>query len=173
VEDLRQMADDALDFMLRNAKKFSCTWAALFKEAPKGDFSWESEEAGDWVPYGSDDLWGKSAYAINLSRKDGEEIVEFVSVDTDGNWSQTGEFSRRKGEKLSREVIREFNLEMVEQHCYFTLLKQSLYSLYVVETGLDPLEDTIGKNNPREVHAKRIAHEIPDLCVSVYKTACK
>ena len=174
IPDLRKDAKTAISFMDHNPELFAASWKDNFSYTPKGDFSWACEEGGDWVPSedcDNEDGWTKNAYGMDISRKNGIEKIRFVSWDIDGDHDCSGDFTRKKGKRLSPCDLREFTQEMVGNHCYYILLKQALYSLHVAETGLDPLEDTIGNNDPRAVHAKNIGHEIPDLCASVYRAA--
>lgn len=176
LEDLRKQAEDAVSFIESNPHLFACSWRDLFSHAPKGAFSWDQDEAGDWVPSEDcdlDDGWTKTAYGMNLSRRDdGTEVVEFWEVDADGNSETRCEFERKPKGRLDKFDLRDFQFEAAtSNHCYYTLLKQALYSIYVAETGLDPLEDTLGNADPREVHLRNLAHEVPDLCASVYRAA--
>ena len=176
LEDLTKQAEEAISFIETNPHLFACSWADLFSHAPKGAFSWDQDEAGDWVPSGDcdlDDGWTKTAYGMNLSRRDdGTEVVEFWEVDADGNSETRCEFERKPKGRLDKFDLRDFQFEAAtSNHCYYTLLKQALYSIHVAKTGLDPLEDTLGKADPREVHLRDLAHEVPDLCASVYRAA--
>ena len=162
--DIQRKATDAIRFMERNFRVFSTSWASFFQDAPEGDFSWEQDEAGDWVLSEDEDRWRKDAYAINISRKNGVEEIKFITVDEDGNWDTEGAY----------EAEDEYFLrETVYHHCLYGLLKNSLYSIYVAQTGEDPLENTIGSNDPREVHSRNLASEVLDLCLSVYKLAAE
>jgi uncharacterized protein (DUF2249 family) len=169
---LRRQAEEAISFIERNPGLFACPWKELFRHAPEGPFEWDQTEAGDWIPSLDDDRWVKNAYAMNMSRdEDGNETVECVSVDSDGNWDTSCVITRKKGRPLSKWDKREYEHESALSHCYYNLLKVSLYSIHVVETGEDPLDDTIGNADPREVHLRNLAHEVPDLCASVYRLA--
>jgi hypothetical protein len=170
IDKLSGLVEDALSFIERNPEFFACTWADLFKDTPEGDFTWDQDEAGDWIPW-QDGGWTQSAYGMNLSRKGNKETVEFTSVDTDGNWDTGGCYVKTKGKALSTAERECIEFELARQHCYYNLLQIYRYNLYVVETGEDPLENTIGDKDPREVHSRDIAYEIPDLVASVYKTA--
>jgi hypothetical protein len=176
LNDLQRDAEEAIRFIERNPKLFSCSWKELFEHAPKGEFDWTQEEAGDWIPSDGegDGNWEKYAYATNLARRaDGTEVVEFTSVDSDGNWDTSALIERKPKSRLKEYEQSELAFEQATTHCYYNLLKQALYSIYVARTGEDPLEDTLGNADPREVHLRNLAHEVPDLCASVYRTATK
>jgi hypothetical protein len=176
INNLRTQAEQAVSFIEHNPHLFACSWKDLFSHAPKGPFTWAMEEAGDWVPSEDCDLdegWTKTAYGMNISRRDdGTEVVEFWEVDADGNTETRCEFERKPKARLDKFDLRDFQFEAAtSNHCYYTLLKQALYSIYVAETGKDPLQDTLGNADPREVHIRNLAHEVPNLRASVYRTA--
>lgn len=173
LHDLKQRAEKALQFIQGHPALFAPTWSDLFKLTPIGkDFDWSAEEAGDWVPSeDGDGHWYKEAYALDLSRENRVERVSFTSVDFSGNWDCTASFEQRTGRRLQGSELLEFQQECAEQHCYYTLLKQSLYGIHVAQTGEDPLENTLGQADPREVHLRDLAYEVLDLVASVYETA--
>jgi hypothetical protein len=172
LDHLEQEIEKAISFIERNPKLFAATLKDLFKDAPKGLFKWDAEEAGDWIPSQDDGNWRKDAYSMNMGRnRDGIEWVEFYSVDSDGGWDCTSHYEFKKGKPIDGQTLDAFAYDMAMEHCYYNLLKMRLYSIHVVRTGEDPLADTIGNANPREVHARNLAYEVMDLVASVYKAA--
>ena len=80
----------------------------------------------------------------------------------------------KKGKPIDGMSLDDFYLTSATYHCFYTLLKMHLYSIHVVRTGEDPLNDnTLGSGNLREVYAKNLAYEVMDLVASVYKWATK
>jgi hypothetical protein len=158
---LRNRVHNAIRLIERNPRAFACSWEALFKGTPDGDFAWEGEEAGDWVCTEDEDYgegWCKHAFAMTVKRKDGAESVEFSMVDCDGNWDFIAGFGREDADSEG------LAFELATQSCHYQLLQNALYSLYVVETGEDPLDTTWGEGSPREVHARDLESEIASLC---------
>ena len=115
--------------------------------------------------------WSKEAYAVNVQRKleDGKfvESVEIRVVDCDGNWDSLCEYT---SETINTEE-RFFAADFLVLNPVFSLLQNSLYSIYVARTGKDPLQQTIGRKSPREIHLRNLASDVLDLCLSVYKKA--
>jgi hypothetical protein len=173
VSKLRNEVEEAIRFIETNPRHFATSWSDLFSHTPTGDFDWSQEEAGDWIPSQDEETWTQNAYAINLSRKDKVEVVEFTSVDCDGNWDCDSRIERRQKERLSKQDRDELEHETAYQHCYYSMLKQQLYNISVAETGEDPLENTIGKQNPREVHSRNLIADVYSLVADVYKLATK
>lgn len=179
IKELREMAENAISFIERNPTLFAPTWKDLFKDAPDGEFEWKCEEAGDWIPSLDDDRWRKDAYGMDMGRDaDGTEWIEFTEVDQDGNWETTGRWDKKPKERWGKGEVNSFSHEMAMQHCYYNCLKMELYNLYVAETGLDPIGDTLWFKKTklpighiRKVHTKDVAYDIADLCHDVYKTA--
>jgi hypothetical protein len=162
---LEKEVRSAMQHIEAHPEKFSQSFVELFSQdyMPNGDFSHEAEEAGEWV-YVEDDSfgggWRKDAYAVNFYREDGVERIEIVTVDQDGNWDTIEVFDSE---------CKWFRKTMAMQSCYYTLLQNNLYYLYVAQTGLDPLENTIGRKSPKEAHLKNLASDILELCLSVMK----
>jgi hypothetical protein len=157
---LRANVNQALRDIERNPRPFACSWEELFSDTPEGDFDWTQEEAVEWALSEDDGYeggWRKDAYCINLKRVGGVETVEFTTVDCDGNWDLLAEFSNEDADS------EELAFELATVSCHYQLLRNALYSLHVVETGEDPLEQTLS-GNPREVHAKGLEREIDKLC---------
>jgi hypothetical protein len=44
-----------------------------------------------------------------------------------------------------------------------------LYSVYVAKTGLDPLDNTIGRKSPKEIHLRNLASDVLQMCLDVRK----
>lgn len=169
---LEQMTQEALRFIERNPHLFACKWDDVFAAAPKtGAFRWDEEEAGEWIPFPEDEgTWTKVAYATNIWRdKKGKESCEIVSVDPDGNWDTVALFEGKPKSKMDKQ---EWDYQMATNHCYYTLLRLSLYAIDVCLTGKDPLGNCIDHTaDPREVHARDLAYEVPELCARVWQTA--
>ena len=160
INQLRANVNQALRAIERNPRPFACSWEALFRGTPEGDFDWTDAEAGDWVCYEDEDCeggWRKDAYCVNLKRVNGVETVEFTSVDCDGNWDLLAEFSNEDADS------EELAFELATVSCHYQLLRNALYSLHVVETGEDPLGETLS-GDPRKAHAKGLEEEIDELC---------
>jgi len=160
INQLRANVNQAIRAIERNPRPFACSWEALFRDTPEGNFDWTHDEAGDWVFSEDEDYeggWRKDAYCVNLKRTGGAETVEFTSVDSDGNWDLLAEFSNEDADS------EELAFELAVMSCHYQLLRNALYSLYVVETGEDPLEQTLS-GDPRKAHAKGLEDEIDDLC---------
>lgn len=173
VENLRTMAENAISYIERNPEPFASTWEDFFSACPEGDFNWDDGEAGDWIPSLDEEEWIQTAYSLEISRKGSLESIVFKSVDTNGEWDVESEFETTDG-KLDKISEREFSWETaISNNCLYSLLKMELYNLYVAETGLDPLDNTIGSGSPRKIHSKDIAFDIPELCVEVYKRAAE
>ena len=160
---LRNRVNNAIRSIERNPRPFACSWGDLFRDTPDGDFKWEGE-AGDWVYTEDEDYgegWCKHAFAMTVKRKDGAESVEFSMVDCDGNWDFIAGFGREDADSEG------LAFELATQSCHYQLLQNALYSLYVAETGEDPLDTTWGGNDPREVHGRNLESEITELCAWV------
>jgi hypothetical protein len=169
INELRAKAEEAKRLMLTHANKFAPKWESLFSFCHSGDFR-EETDGGDWIYTEDEDFeggWRKDSYAINYERKEGIESVEITTVDSDGNWDCIETFTKED------EVNRCYQRTFACLHCYYELLQNKLYSLYVIETGEDPLKTTWCKNDPVEVHARDLEEEITDLCESVQKTISK
>ena len=160
---LRNRVNNAIRLIERNPRPFACSWGDLFRDTPDGDFKWEGE-AGDWVYTEDEDYgegWCKHAFAMNICREGGFESVEFWLVDGDGNWDIIAAFGP---DDADSEALA---CELAMQSCHYQLLQNALYSIYVAETGEDPLDTTWGDNDPREVHSRRLESEITELCAWV------
>jgi len=160
INQLRANVNQALRAIERNPRPFACSWEALFVDTPEGDFDWTSDEAGDWVFSEDEDYeggWRKDAYCANLKRVGGVETVEFTTVDCDGNWDVISEFGKEDADS------EELAWQLATMSCHYQLLRNALYSLYVVETGEDPLDQTLS-GDPRKAHAKGLEEEIDELC---------
>lgn len=142
LDKLEDMAQLALTDILANLKLFTPSWEDYFSSAPKGDFSWESTEGGDWVPYGkmddeTEESWCKHSYYVDLSRKDGVETVKFGYLDVEGDDHCTGEYTKEDAEKYSAT----FHYDALSNNCLYVLLRMRLYEIYCARTGLDPLDN--------------------------------
>jgi hypothetical protein len=162
-EVLEKEIRSAMDYIEAHPEKFACKWEDLFSFCPEGDMEYEAEEAFEWVyvkDISYESGWTKEAYAFNLYRKDGVERVELMVIDADGNWDLCDEFTKED---------KWFTGEMAIQSAYYTLLQNLLYSVYVAKTGLDPLDNTIGRKSPKEIHLRNLASDVLQMCLDVRK----
>jgi hypothetical protein len=164
---------NAIRMIEQNPAKFSGTWEELFEHSPEGKFKWDASEAGDWVYYDDSGEWYKKAHSLNMGRDaDGVEWVEFMAVDADCNWDSNCRIERKQGEPLSERDLDEFQFWNAMHHCYYSILHGYLYSIHVVRTGEDPLDDTFLDNDPVEVNLRSLQRQDGpmDLVESVKRT---
>lgn len=147
LNELESIIQLALESMTDNIKLFTPTWEDYFKFAPKGDFVWESDEGGDWIPFGGTyrDSWVKQSYYVDLSRKNGIETVKFGYIDTDGEDHCTGSYTKDEYLKYPNA----FRFDALPHNCFYVLLHMRLYEVYCAKTGLDPL-DNVYKEHSKE-----------------------
>ena len=116
----------------------------MFKNAPKGEFTWEQDEAGDWDAFHDDRSeghgWEKTASAMNMGRReDGTEWIEISTVDQDGNWDFDYEFTREDAENNP-----DFACWLCDA-CYHDDFFRGWaeYWLWCAEHGEDPLDQAL------------------------------
>lgn len=164
---LRAKATQALRDIERNPRPFAPSWEALFRDTPVGDFDWTHDAPIDWVLSQDNEAilrdnereggWRWIACHAIPKRTGGVETVMFFNEDSDGNWELLAEFGSEDAES------DELAFELATISCHYQLLRNALYSLYVVETGDDPLSAT-RCSEPIKVDAKNLEREINELC---------
>lgn len=172
---LRRKAEHALHMIEANSEAFACTWEELFSHMPEGDYEMKVSESGclDWEYSVDDDHeddedggWRKGMSAIDIFRKDGKEWIEVLSYD-DCDWDTDCEITKEDYERDPRE----YNLEMALHHCYWNLLRNHLYSIYCVATGLDPLDNILKTNATKQdisdISARDLVEDVEGLCEDV------
>lgn len=140
LDGLENMIELALEEITSHTQLFTPTWEDFFATAPKGDFEWNSDEGGDWVPYGKmddEESWVKQSYYVDLSRKDGVETIKFGYIDVEGEDHCTGEYTKDEYVKFPEA----FRSDAITGNCLYVLLRMRLYEVYCVKTGLDPLDN--------------------------------
>ncbi len=127
----------AIWLMEQYPEVFASSWKDFFNYCPKGDFSYNDDEGGDWIPVNEDrENWSKYRHAVYLSRENGVEMIDFCSIDCDGD---SDPFGCYEGEPKTEIDIYQFSLDSLTFNCYYALLHIAAYNEWCYRHAEDPL----------------------------------